>query len=215
MVTEAAIIELMEEYKDTPEAGEAAYLVAQELNPSQIAENLSQRYGSGQGYAQFKEDITEMTGFTVDDSSGFRLLSEDGEHRFRDVTADDVGAPLDGRIRHAFLEEIEPMLRDQLLERLPELNDDAGLVAGIARQGYEVGLWEHDARTQTIWDCCALFNEKVLTDREQSDILEALTTAGCIYNTGGSIRLTPMLAKLDNPDKHLPLLTQMWPDNQH
>lgn len=215
MITEGAILELMDEYSDTPEAGEAAYLVAQKMNSSQITENLSRRYGSGQGYAQFKEDLSEMTEFDVDDSGSFRMVSDDGEHRLQNMTAADVGAPLDDRIRHAFVEELVPDLQDQMLDELPELSDAAGLVAGIARHGYEVGLWEYDVRDKTVWDCYALINEQVVTDREKSALLTELTAVGCIYDKGGYIRLTPMLARLDNPEDHLPLLTPVWPDTQH
>lgn len=215
MITEAAIIELMEKYEDTPEAGEAAYMVAQGMSASRVTENLSYRYGSGQGYAQFKEDVAEMTGYDVDDSDDFRVVLDDKERRLSRMTAPDVGAPLKDRIRHAFVEELVPNLQEQMVDQLPELSDAAQLIAGIARHGYEVGLWDRNVRDQTVWDCYALVTEHVLTDQEKSIHLHELIEAGCIYGRGSNMRLTPMIARLENPDEHLPLLSPVWPDTQH
>ena len=215
MITEAAIIELMEKYGDTPEAGEAAYMMAQGMTAAQVTENLSYRYGSGRGYAQFKEDVAEMTRYDVDDSHDFRVVLDDEERQLSRMTAPDVGAPLQDRIRHAFVEELVPELQEQMVDHLSELSDAAQLIAGVVRHGYDVGLWDWNVRDQTVWGCYALVNEHVLTDREKSTYLHELIEAGCIYGRNSNMRLTPMLARLDDPDEHLPLLKPVWPDTKH
>jgi hypothetical protein len=215
MITEAAIFELMEKYSDTPEAGEAAYMLSQEMRAAQITENLSYRYGSGQGYAQVKEDFAEMTGYDVDDSNEFRVVLDDEERRLSRMTAPDVGAPLQDRIRHAFVEELVPKLQEQMVDHLSELSDEAQLIAGVARHGYDIGLWDRNVRNQTVWHCYALVNEHALTDREKSTYMNELIEAGCIYGENSNIRLTPMLARLNDPNEHLPFLKPVWPDTKH
>lgn len=216
MITEAALIELLEKYENIPEAGEAAYMVSQGIKSTSITENLTHKYGSGQGYAQFKQDVAEMTGYDVDDSNAFCLVLDDEKRRLSMMTAPDVGAPLDERISHTFVETLAPNLQKQMLEDMSDISDVAQIFAGVARHGYEFGLWnEKKVRHKTVWDCCSLVNDHDLTDREKSKYTRELIESGCIYEKNRRIYITPMLAQLDNPEEHLPFLKPVWPDTKH
>lgn len=213
MTTEEAIIELMNDYRDRPEVAEAAYLVVEGLNSDQIVKNLDIRYSTGQGYARFKEDLEEMTGFEVDDSSGFELVMDDRGRSLDHVEAEDVGAPLAGRIRNAFLAEVEPELRERMQSNISALSEDKKLLAGLARSGYDANLWGSNPQDRTLWDIYTLITGQTPSDSEKTSIVQGLVEAGCFYfQFTNSIQLTPTLVNLENPFNQLPRLEKRPPE---
>lgn len=213
MTTEEAIIELMSDYRDRPEVAEAAYLVVQELNSNAIVENLDIRYDTGQGYARFKDDLEEMTGFEVDVSSGLNLVMEDQERSLDRIKAEDVGASLAGRIRNAFLVEVEPELRERLQSNITELSETEKLLAGVARSGYDADLWGWDPNDTTVWELFAILTGEPQTDKQKQRLVRNLVEAGCFYSQyTNSILLTPMLTNLENPYRLLPNIEKSQPE---
>jgi len=88
-------------------------------------------------------------------------------------------------------------------ESLQTLSDDARLLAGIARKGYDLGLWDDGPTSSDLWKAVTLTTDRVFSDRNKEALVEELVQAGCLYDRDGSLYLTPMLVGLENPLEHL------------
>lgn len=212
MFTEQAILELMDEYKDDNfAAAEAAYLAAQGMGPDEINRNLQLRYGDGQAYAQFKSELEEMTDHEIEDRHDVRFAVGDDTRKLENVTADDVGIAVDEVIRNAFLQTIEPSLREQVRETISAFDEEEQLLAGILRKGRDVELWGMEPNRNTVWEMYSIVADDVLSDRQQELRLDALVEAGCLYHQSIGFFLTPALAELENPYEHIADIEPVWP----
>lgn len=209
MVTEESIFELMDDYQSNLAAAEAAYLSAEKYSLEEINENLRKRHGSGQGYADFKSDIEELTDAKIDDRWKVKLKQEDTSEYFEDITVNDVAIPLDQVIRNAFVAKNEQHIRDRVLDNLSNVTSEASYFAGIARNGYDLDLWDETPRAGNLWKVFTITTGRVWTEKQRSDIIDELIETGCFYATsGGGIRLTPMLIRIESPFEYLTDPTQ-------
>lgn len=209
MITQKSIIEMMERYQETPEAAEAAYLAAKELRPENINDNLQSRYGSSQGYAQFKQDLLEASEFDetyVESGHGayVGLRTEDAEERLDRITATDVDVALDQVIRDAFTAKVADSLREDIRDNLPTLSQDAKTLALILRKARDMGLWDDAPDTDMVWTIYSLLSEETLTDLAKQDLKDELIRSGVIYDKSGDILLTPVFIRLEDPYGHFP-----------
>jgi hypothetical protein len=220
MVTQKTIHELIEGCRETPEIAEAAYLAAKHLKTEEIDRNLRLRYGSGQGFAQFKEKVVESTEYDTLTSESSRygaqveLHIEDESSRLDSITTDDLEIELDNVIRNAFEEEIVGQLQEEIEENLTFLSQNARAVAYLLRHGYDLGTWsdrtEPDA--DTVWQLYSIITGETPTDPIKEDLLEELVQEGCIYVNGQDIILNPGFANLEDPYAHLPTIDLTPPE---
>ena len=220
MVTQQTIHELMEGFRETPETAEAAYLAAKHLETEEIDRNLRLRYGSGHGFAQFKEKIVESTEYDTLTSeysqygAQVEFHIEDESTRLDSITTDDLEIELDDVIRNAFEEEIAGQLQEEIQESLTVLSQDARTVAYILRRGYDLGTWsdrtEPDA--DTVWQLYTIITGETPTDPMKEDLLEELVQEGCIYVNGQDTILNPGFANLEDPYAHLPTIDLTSPE---
>lgn len=205
MITEEAIIELMDDYQDHHPPAEAAYLAASGASIEVINKNLRKRYGSGQGYADFKRDLGELGDFeVVEHVSQLAIRFDESSKKLDDVTADDVDMPVASVIRNAFVENVIPELQIEAQDRLAELSDEANLLAGIALKGYRLDLWDDNPTESNIWRPFTLLTGENYPDHDRTNYFEELVEVGCIYSgKRGNLTLTPMFVRLDNPFEEL------------
>lgn len=215
MVSQGDILELMESSQDTPEIAEAAYLAAQHLDTEQIDRNLRLRYGSGRGFAMFKERFTEMTDYESisgkSNTRGAQIELETAERSVRldQVTATDVEIGLDKVIRDCFNARFAEQLGEQARKELPSLSQDAKSAAFIAVRGYDLGVWDDRDRPgyDSLWKLYTILTGETLTDPMKTDIIEELVEHGCFYVDQTDVILTPFLTQLEDPYEHLPSVT--------
>ncbi|WP_128478901.1 hypothetical protein [Halorussus pelagicus] len=203
MITEQSLFEMLEDYEDHLSAAEASYLATKGFKPEEINQNLQLRYGVGRGYADFKRDFEELTDHEVDDGYRVRLVVNGDKTDFEDVTVEDVAVPLDQVLQNAFRATVEEQLRAKVRENIQNLSDDARLLAGISRKGYDLSLWDDSPRSSDLWQAVTLTTDCVLSDRKKEETAKELVQAGCLYDRDGSLYLTPMLLALENPFEHL------------
>lgn len=211
---------MMEDYRDTPEAAEAAYLAAKGLSPDQIRDNLQPRYGSSQGYAQFKSDLLEASEYdeihtdTGRPGAGIGLRTENEDERLDDITTEDVDISLDQVIIDAFMEKVLASLKEDVYDGLPALTDHTKVLALIASKGRHEGHWGDNPDDDTVWTIFSLLTGETLTDLGKQDLKEELIRRGIFYDKGGSILLTPVFVNLEDPYKRLPEIQLQFPSEE-
>lgn len=220
MVTQEDIHTLLEDNKDSPGIAEAAYLAAKYLSAEQIDRNLRLRYGSGQGFAQFKDKLVEITVYDAVTSeynsrgAQIELETEDESTRLDRINVEDVDIELDKVIRDAFVENMASRLGEDVNENLSVLGSDANIVAYIARRGYDLGVWEtrNEPATNAIWNFYSISTGDTPTSPMKTDILEELVERGCFYVDNDDILLTPAFSHVEDPYDQLPQLELTHPE---
>lgn len=212
MVTQEDIYTLLEDNRDSPEIAEAAYLAAKYLSAEQIDRNLRLRYGSGQGFAQFKDKLVEVTVYGAITSENNRhgaqieLETEDESTRLDRITVEDIDIELNKVIRDAFVEKMARRLGEDVNDNLSVLSSDASIVAYIARRGYDLGVWgtRNEPATNAIWNFYSISTGDTPTSPMKTDILEELVERGCFYVDNDDILLTPAFTHVEDPYDQLP-----------
>lgn len=214
MATQKGVYEFMEQFRDDPGVAEAAFLAAKYLKPEQINENLRLRYGSGQGFARFKDSFAEYTEYTDIESEYSRygaqveLRTDEDSARLDEISVRDVDIDLDEVIQHAFRERVAVHLQEDVFEDLSARSQEAKTIAYLARRGYDLGTW--DDRTEpdgdTLWRFYSIITGDTPTEPMKRDVIKELVQCGCLYADGNDIILTPTFVGLEDPYGELPQL---------
>lgn len=220
MVTQEDVLNLIEDSRDNPETAEAAYLAAEYLKTEQIDRNLRLRYGSGQGFAKFKEKFTEITGYnsiTSEYSSRgaqVELETEEESTRLDKITVDDVDINLDKVIQDAFSEKIAAQLAEEVRENLNSLSLESRVLAYSAIRGYDLGVWRNRTKpdNDVLWRFYSIITGDTPTEDKKMDYIEELVANGCFYVDNSEIILTPAYTELEDPYEFLPKLEIEQPD---
>lgn len=214
MVTQEDVLNLMEDSQDNPEVAEAAYLAAQYLKTEQIDRNLRLRYGSGQGFAKFKEKFTEISGYDSINSeysshgAQIELETEEESIRLDKITVDDVDIDLDKVVQDAFAEKIAAQLAEEIRENLNSLSPESRILAYTAIRGYDLGVWNNRTKpdNDVLWRFYSIITGDTPTGNKKTDYIEELVANGCFYVNNSEIILTPAYVELEDPYEFLPKL---------
>lgn len=214
MVTQEDVLDLMAHNQDSPEVAEAAYLAAKYLNTEQIDRNLRLQYGSGQGFARFKDKFTEITGYDSITGENNRrgaqieLETEEESVRLDRIEVEDVNIELDKVVQDAFSEKMAGQLAEVVRENLSSLSPESKTLAYIAIRGHDLGIWSD--RTQpdsdTLWRFYSIVTGETPTDSKKTDYVEELVSNGCFYVDDSDVILTPAFTELEDPYESLPTL---------
>jgi hypothetical protein len=214
MVTQEDVLNLMEDSQNNLEVAEAAYLAAGYLNTEQIDRNLRLRYGSGQGFTNFKEKFTEVSGYDSINSehnshgAQIELETEEESIRLDRITVDDVDIDLDKVIQDAFAEKIAAQLAEEIRENLNSLSPESRILAYTAIKGYDLGVWNNRTKpdNDVLWRFYSIITGDTPTGDKKMDYIEELVANGCFYVNNSEIILTPAYIELEDPYELLPKL---------